>query len=80
MMMRAMTTVHEQMHQWADQDKQKRQSAKDVCPVLGKQKKCRDRAQNQQADAKTRAPQVSWLARLGGCRVLHGDIRFDGCS
>jgi membrane protease subunit (stomatin/prohibitin family) len=51
MTMSAMATVHEQMHQRTDQDQQKRPGAKDVCPVLGQQKECRDRTHHHQANA-----------------------------
>ena len=70
MTMITMAAVHEQMHQGAGQDQQKRQGAEDMCPVLGQQKKCRDRAQHQQANAIARAPQA-----LGFMRVV-GYLRF----
>lgn len=66
MTMAAMVSVHEQMHQGADQDQEERQGAKDVRPVLDEQKERRNRTQNHQADAIACAPQVLGFVRLGG--------------
>jgi hypothetical protein len=51
-----MSVVHEQVHERARREQQKRQSAKYMCGVLGDQKECAHRQEPAQHQAEPRSP------------------------
>ena len=56
----AMAAMHKDMHQRAGQQKQKRQCAQKVGPMLAQQKVRRNRPEDQQPDGISGAPEGWW--------------------